>query len=144
MQGSRPLFFGVVIDPLLYWATVNRNCVFSSPLLRGGFRIDNLKKESAKTKTFSSPILRGSYRTQIQYYKDEIDRCSRPLFYGGYRIKIYVQCTDIRQGSSSPVLRGGYRISEQDTIITSLFTFSSPVLRGSYRIEKKTDTHANE
>ena len=60
---SRPLFFGVVIDPITSEMMKNTEYVFSS--LFFGVVIDPITSEMMKNTeyVFSSPILRGSYRS---------------------------------------------------------------------------------
>ena len=86
------------------------------------------------TLEFSSPVLRGSYRIN-NVSKRKIQEMFSSLFYGVVieltnRLETIQEVTEF----SSPVLRGSYRIKINGTlyIVDSVLV---PVLRGSYRID---------
>ena len=82
---SRPLFFGVVIDQKER-GPIAKVKVCSSPLLQGCYRSTGRIQEVKSFEGFSSPVLRGSYRI-AKFMTVELKGIvfSSPLLRGCYR-----------------------------------------------------------
>mgnify|MGYP006987808869 FL=1 len=108
--------------------------MFSSPLLRGSYRMHHIPFPIQYLELFSSPVLRGGYRI----HKCISCKCWEfvlvPSFTGWLSNERFALIFDINSLFSSPVLRGGYRIVLKYAPKSVEMRFSSPILRGSYRI----------
>ena len=67
--------------------------MFSSPVLRGGYRIGEILQDDFAEIMFSSPVLRGGYRILDRYTDDfwQQAQFSSPLLRGGCRLDSFLK-----------------------------------------------------
>ena len=93
---------------------------FSSPVIRGSYRSDNLGIGINELIEFSSPVIRGSYRSVNKITRICGGSNSRPLLFGVVIDHCFVRPILFWVSRfSSPVIRGSYR---SDTLINSITT----------------------
>ena len=110
---------------------------FSSPVLRGGYRIGTMTLALFTFLTVLVPCSPGWLSNIELPATKETDEGSRPplLRGGGCRLMINAKGTGAKSLFSSPLLWGGCRLIEDLYSKALVDGFPSPILRGSYRIE---------